>query len=145
MPSESLILKLLTEQLSGLLGAEYRVHRNMLTHSITRKDPNPHYDPDLVIWPNTDGEPSPVIVEFKESPSLTDLPLSTARHLKLIREANNANHPQMVLATTSHVSDLLREELDSENIDIVQSTHVTDLARQIVEIVKRGSKNPSSL
>jgi hypothetical protein len=98
-----------------------------------------HSRPDLIIWPQ-DGSKRPYMVELKMMNNNFDLPLAVANQTQRMLEENKDLNPMMILATTSRVGKLLRQELDGQNVAIVQSEMSSNLADDITEVIRMNQR-----
>lgn len=137
MEREDALIGLLGDELRRRLGDRYVVNQNFLSASLERE---PSARPDLVVWPQ-DEPKRPYIVELKLISRDFDLPLSTASQMVRILRANQDFAPILILATSAHVGNLLRTELNAQNIEIVQSEEPSALVSDIAEIIETKQRH----
>jgi hypothetical protein len=130
--NEFALVSLLETALKDSLGDRYLVNTDLPE----RSSEGSAYDrPDLIIWPQ-DEPKRPYMVELKMIDKNFDLPLTVANQTKRMIEKNRELNPMLILATTSRVGNLLRRELDGQNVAIVQSDMSSDLADDITEFIR---------
>lgn len=143
MERADVLVRLLGEEIRSKLGDEYQVNQNFLSASIERADREPASmpeTPDLVVW-NRRERVRPFIVEVKLYTGDSELPLTTASQMVLIREANRIHNPVLILATNAKIGKLLRAELTAQDIEVVQSKTPGLWADSIAKIIRAKEAN----
>lgn len=132
MENDFALVSMLEAALKNSLGDRYLV--NTAPPYQVREGPA-HIRPDLIIWPQDDPK-RPYMVELKMINKNFDLPLAVANQTRKMIEENRDLNPMLILATTSRVGNLLRQELDEQNVAIVQSEMSSNLADDITELIR---------
>lgn len=133
MDSTEEIINRLTDELPNELGSEYKV---VPEYNLASIDDEVHViaPPDIVIYNSDTNHTTLLEVKGSRLPD-NDLPLATAPAIRKIKEANEELNPDLVLVSTSSLTDRLRSQLDSENVKVIelggQDTLVTDVADAI--------------
>jgi len=135
MKSESDLAVDLLSELQVQLGPKYRVTPAYASASIEGLSPNSR--PDIVVSGSFN---TPVLIEIRGIDSDQDLPISTAYVTKILREANSAIEPRIVILTKSKIGSLLKDELDSQGVKSFNATNFRRMVSELTQFIKGGEK-----
>lgn len=129
METGSALASLLETALQRSLGANYEVSREVGSGQ---------FRGDLLVRHLEDPK-QVYVVELKMLNGGVDLPLTVANQTRRTIAENHALNPTLILATTSRVGNLLRQELAAQNVAIVQAEQPSQLSAGIAQVIRANS------
>lgn len=129
MESESTLVPLLETALRKSLGDRYLVNEARCPGN------GAPVRGDLVVQRRDDPKQL-YVVELKMMNEGIDLPLAVASQTKRMIAENCELNPRLILATTSRVGNLLRQELDAQDVAVVQVNEAAQLTAGIAEVIR---------
>ncbi|GGA73607.1 hypothetical protein GCM10011521_09650 [Arenimonas soli] len=88
-----------------------------------------------------DGEPL-FLIELKTGKSPYEVPYSVLNSFKLWKTARSARDAVLVLATTRKIGSLLRGELSSQGVQVVESSSIERLVSELTKLIR--SRGPGA-
>lgn len=129
MESDNALTSLLETALRNALGEQYLVSTDVSMEDGSR------LRGDLVVR-RRDDPTKLYIVELKMMTNGFDLPLSVANQMKRLFAEHQQLKPRLILATTSRVGNLLKQELVAQDVAIVQADQPSELSAGIAQVIR---------
>lgn len=98
---------------------------------------SPDSRPDIVV---SSKSGKPFLIEIRGLNGDQDLPISTAYVTQILRKANEAIDPRIVLITKSKIGKLLYSELKLQGVSVLNASDFREMTSQLVDIIEEPKK-----